>query len=195
LINPFAMQLSLNGADAASHAGPANAPCRKAAASNPAVKWMAPAILLLSVSAAPAAILCQDAPGRERGVHWSWRDIDGKQCWFKRVGTIPPKTELRWEKPRTETLQLEPAPVNQATPNVRILKTRIEWEGFSEVEANWIDGDAPVDLMRPESISGPSGVGGSWVVPSQDDNADEPKTFAARFAPIIETRKPRIAVP
>ena len=70
-----------------------------------------------------------------------------------------------------------------------MLKTRAVWEGISEVEANWIDGDAPVDLMRGDALSGPAGVGGSWVVPSDKENAGETTSFAARFAPVIESRK------
>ena len=72
-----------------------------------------------------------------------------------------------------------------------MLKTRILWEGISDVDANWIDGDAPVDLMSGDALSGPAGVGGNWVVPSNQDNTDESMSFAARFAPIIESRKAR----
>jgi len=189
------MQFSHSAARVAAHEVAAGAAPRNAVIQNLSIKWIVPAILLLSTAAVPAAIVCQEGPGHERGVHWSWRDIDGRRCWFKQVGTMPPKTELRWEKPKAERPKLRPVPVEQPVPNIRILNTRTEWEGFSEVEANWIDGDAPVDLMRPESISGPSGVGGSWVVPSQAANAGEPMTFAARFAPVIESRKPRAAVP
>jgi len=42
------------------------------------MKRIAVVILLLSTTAAPATILCQDAAGREL-VHWWWRDIDGSQ--------------------------------------------------------------------------------------------------------------------
>jgi hypothetical protein len=72
-----------------------------------------------------------------------------------------------------------------------MLKTQILWEGISEVGANWIDGDAPVDLMRGDTLSGPAGVGGNWVVPPYKKNVDETTFFAARFAPVIETRKAR----
>jgi hypothetical protein len=60
------------------------------------MKGMAAAILLLSMSTATtaaAAIRCQDAAGHEPGAHWSWREIDGKRCWFMREGgTMPPKS-------------------------------------------------------------------------------------------------------
>jgi hypothetical protein len=42
------------------------------------MKRIAVAILLLSTTAAPAAIHCQETAGREPGVHWWWRDIDGR---------------------------------------------------------------------------------------------------------------------
>jgi hypothetical protein len=162
------------------------------------MKWIAAAIFLLSTGAAPAATLCQDAPG-SKGVHWSWRDIDGKRCWFKRVGPIPPKAELRWAKPKAReqqvTTEVVAVPIEQRTPSIRMLTTRIRWEGISDVEANWIDGDAPVHLMHPESLSGPAGVGGNWVVPSRPEDTNEARSFAARFAPVIESRKPRVAVP
>lgn len=148
------------------------------------------AILLLSTTAAPAAILCHGAPGREAvGVHWWWRDIDGKRCWFKRDGPIPPKSEFRWEREEGsgETLKRNapPASLEQPGPNIRMLKTQILSEGLSEVDANWIDGDAPIDLMRADDLSGPAGVGGSWVLP---DSGGETTSFAARFAPVIESR-------
>jgi hypothetical protein len=129
---------------------------------------IAAAILLLSTTAAPAAILCKGAPGREPGVHWWWRDIDGRRCWFKHEGLIPPKSELRWAaEPSEEVVEMEPqpVPVKEQGASIRMLKTRVVWEGISEVEANWIDGDAPVDLMRGNTPAGPAGVGGSWVVP------------------------------
>src|SRR6266849_2822048 len=104
------------------------------------MKRIAIAILLLSTAAAPAAILCQDAAGREPGVHWWWRDIDGRRCWFKREGPIPPKSEFRWEreKVREEVVKAEAplAPAEQQMQSIRMLKTRILWEGMSEVDAN-----------------------------------------------------------
>jgi hypothetical protein len=160
------------------------------------MKRIAIAILLLSTTAASATIRCQDAAGREAGVHWWWRDIDGRRCWFKREGPIPPKSELRWEKERAgEAVVKAEAPAAPAEEqqglSIRMLKTRILWEGISEVDANWIDGDTPVDLMRGETLSGPAGVGGNWVVPSYKENAGETTSFAARFAPVIDSRKAR----
>ena len=157
------------------------------------MKRIAAAILLMSTTAAPASIICQDSPGNEPGVNWWWRDIDNRRCWFKREGPIPPKSEFRWkENQRREAVaEKETAPVEQQNPSIRMLKTRILWEGISDVDANWIDGDAPVDLMSGDALSGPAGVGGNWIVPSIQEKAGESTSFAARFAPVIESRKAR----
>jgi len=159
---------------------------------NLSMKHIAAAILLLSTTAAPASIICQDSPGSEPGVNWWWRDIDNRRCWFKREGPIPP-IEFRWkENPRREAVaEKETAPVEQQNQSIRMLKTRILWEGISDVDANWIDGDAPVDLMSGDALSGPAGVGGNWIVPSIQEKAGESTSFAARFAPVIESRKAR----
>ena len=57
-------------------------------------------VLLWMTTASVAEVRCQDAPGREqRGVFWSWREIDGKRCWFIRArGGMPPKSEFTWAK-------------------------------------------------------------------------------------------------
>src|SRR6516164_1481601 len=160
---------------------------------NLSMKHIAAAILLLSTTAAPASIICQDSAGSEPGVNWWWRDIDNRRCWFKREGPVPPKSEFRWkENQRREVVaEKETAPVEQQNRSIRMLKTRILWEGISDVDANWNDGDAPVDLMIGDALSGPAGVGGNWVVPTDRQNADESMSFAARFAPVIESIKAR----
>ena len=61
------------------------------------MKGISAAIILITIvagSAADGAIRCEDAPGREqRGVCWSWREIDGKRCWFIRTsGAMPAKS-------------------------------------------------------------------------------------------------------
>jgi hypothetical protein len=158
------------------------------------MKRIAAAILLLSTHATHATTLCQDTQGREQGVHWSWREIEGRRCWFKRQGPMPPNSELRWrtkEEVREAVARVEapPTAAQPQGPSIRMLKAQILWEGISEVAANWIDGDAPVDLMRGDDLSGPAGVGGNWVVPAYRVNAGESTSFAVRFAPVIELRQ------
>ena len=174
------------------------------------VKRTAAAILLLWTTAAPAEILCRDTAG-EAGVHWSWREIDGRRCWFKSRGAMPPKSELRWEKPQARAKTKEeaappPAPPQQhptgiAPPpavapeqhptGIALLRTRVLPEGMSEVAANWIDGDAPVSLMGAEELSGPAGVGGSWIVPPYNMNVGDTASFAGRFAPVVKSGHPQ----
>jgi FAD/FMN-containing dehydrogenase len=160
------------------------------------VKRTAAAILLLWTTAAPAEILCRDTAG-ESGVHWSWREIDGRHCWFKSRGAMPPKSELRWEKPQARAKMKEeeavppPALPQQHPTGVALLRTRVLPEGMSEVAANWIDGDAPVSLMVAEELSGPAGVGGSWVVPPYNMNASDGVSFAGRFAPVVKSGRPQ----
>jgi len=159
------------------------------------VKRTAAAILLLWTTAAPAEILCRDTAG-EVGVHWSWREIDGRRCWFKSRGAMPPKSELRWEKPQArekikEEAAAAPPPPQQHPTGIALLRTRVLPEGMSEVAANWIDGDAPVSLMVAEELSGPAGVGGSWVVPPYNMNASDTASFAGRFDPVVKSGPPQ----
>jgi hypothetical protein len=143
------------------------------------------AILLLwttAVTGATAPIHCRDAAGHEQGAHWSWREIEGKRCWFIRVGTtMPPKSEFTWDKGITAKEDSSATPEQKKRqPTIRIVKTTAD--EMSEVRANWLD-DAPIDLMRSQDLSGPAGVGGSWVVPPYAAKAGEGTPFTARFTP------------
>ena len=81
-------------------------------------------VLLWMTTASVAEVRCQDVPGREqRGVFWSWREIDGKRCWFIRArGGMPPKSEFTWakEKPAEEPTKedMTPAPETAKTDSV-----------------------------------------------------------------------------
>jgi hypothetical protein len=156
------------------------------------MKGMAAAILLLSMTTATtattatAAIRCQDAAGHEPGAHWSWREIDGKRCWFMREGgTMPPKSAFTWAKaaPAKENINADIAAApekRKAGPIIELLKVRAD--EMSEVRANWLD-DAPVDLIVGQDLSGAFGIGGSWVVPAYAAQAGETTSFTARFVP------------
>jgi hypothetical protein len=66
-----------------------------------AIKVISAAIILAAMtagSAADAAIRCQDAPGSAQpAVYWSWREVEGKRCWFISVrGATPPKSAFTW---------------------------------------------------------------------------------------------------
>ena len=154
------------------------------------MKGISAAIILMTIvagSAADAAIRCEDAPGREqRGVYWSWREIDGKRCWFMREGgTMPSKSAFTWAKaaPAKENSKedISAAPEKRkAGQSIELLKVRAD--EMSEVRANWLD-DAPVDLIVGQDLSGAFGVGGSWVVPAYAAQAGETTSFTARFVP------------
>jgi hypothetical protein len=154
------------------------------------MKGMAAAILLLSMTTATtaaAAIRCQDAAGQEPGAHWSWREIDGKRCWFMREGgTMPPKSAFTWvmAAPAKENIKadISAAPEKRkAGPAIELLKVRAD--EMSDVQANWLD-DAPVDLIVGQDLSGAFGVGGSWVVPAYAAQAGETTSFTTRFVPV-----------
>ena len=55
------------------------------------IKALAVVILLMSTISA-AAIDCQPKAG---GSGWSWRQIDGKRCWYKGAAGMD-KAKLRW---------------------------------------------------------------------------------------------------
>jgi hypothetical protein len=134
------------------------------------MKGISAAIILMTIvagSAADAAIRCEDAPGREqRGVYWSWREIDGKRCWFIRTsGAMPAKSAFTWVKEEPVEKDVPAAPEKTKTgPTVQMLGVKPD-EDLSDVRANWLD-DAPVDLTVGEDLRGTFGVGGNWVVPA-----------------------------
>ncbi len=78
----------------------------RANAAATAVNSLSIAVLLLAccslgTSTASAAITCLSEPGKT-GYH-AWRTIDGRKCWFQKVGTTnPAKSELRWATKRDE---------------------------------------------------------------------------------------------
>lgn len=67
------------------------------------------------------AIDCQSAAGDPKTGWYSWREIDGRKCWFKKTGAMPAKSQLQWpekapqearltEPSRTSSKRAEPAP-------------------------------------------------------------------------------------
>jgi hypothetical protein len=42
------------------------------------------------------AIECMSAAGDPKSGYYAWREIDGRKCWFKKTGAMPPKSELHW---------------------------------------------------------------------------------------------------
>ncbi len=58
-----------------------------------------------------SAIDCLSAAGDPKTGWYSWREIDGRKCWFLKTGAMPAKSELRWPaKVRQEARAMEPLP-------------------------------------------------------------------------------------
>jgi hypothetical protein len=138
-------------------------------------------------SAAHAAIRCEDAPGREqRGVYWSWREIEGKRCWFIGArGAMPPKSAFTWVKEKEEEPVDKDVPAASENTKtglaIQMLKVKPD-EDLSDVRANWLD-DGPVNLIVGEDLWGTFGVGGNWIVPAYAATAGEKTSFTTRLAP------------
>ena len=146
------------------------------------MKGISAAIILISMaagSAVDAAIRCQEAAGREeRGVYWSWREIDGKRCWFIHAGgAMPPKSAFTWAKEEPVEKEVPAAPGKTKTgATIQMLTVKLN-EDLSDVQANWLS-DAPVALIVGEALTGTFGVGGNWIVPAYAATAGETTSFA-----------------
>src|SRR6516225_1508164 len=108
-------------------------------------------IILIAISAASAAyaaIPCQESAGREqRGVYWSWREIEGKRCWFVREGVaMPPKSMFTWAKEEPEKEEVTSAPEKtKSEPSIRFRMLRIKPfnpNELSDLRLIWV-GDFP----------------------------------------------------
>jgi hypothetical protein len=82
-------------------------------------------VVCLLASTLPAAALeCHSSRGG--GSHWSWREVDGRRCWYPGRARVP-KAELRW---RAEVTQAVPPPTPPprpapTEPAIRVLKVRV----------------------------------------------------------------------
>jgi hypothetical protein len=110
------------------------------------MKGIAAAIVLMWMTTASAAeIRCQDAPGREQnGVFWSWREIEGKRCWFVRAGSaMPPKSAFTWAKEEPIQEDVPAVPDKAKTgPSIQMLRVKpVTPEEMFEVRAKWLKDD------------------------------------------------------
>jgi hypothetical protein len=110
------------------------------------MKRIATAIVLMSMTTASAAeIRCQDTPGREQnGVFWSWREIEGKRCWFVRAGSaMPPKSAFTWAKEEPIQEDVPAVPDKAKTgPSIQMLRVKpVTPEEMFEVRAKWLKND------------------------------------------------------
>lgn len=122
---------------------------------------------LVAVAIAGEVTDCQTRVQREGGgdlTYWSWRTIDGKQCWY-RGDRWKPKHELRWAE---TIIAAEPSAVDQTETNGRIELVGVDAEpGLPQT-------DDPTDIAGPDA--GPRG-------PTSIDNA--PEEWRAKFADLL----------
>jgi hypothetical protein len=131
------------------------------------------------------AIECLSTPKSESG-WWSWREIDGRKCWYKKVGAVPPKSEFVWPEhaketpPRKEAPQQSssmPATDGMTSPVPRIETARVKPVDLSAPDFRLADGR--VRLIEGFSLSSLRGLGGVWDVPIDVDVP--PAAFHGRF--------------
>jgi hypothetical protein len=75
---------------------------------------IAAAIILLAIYTTPAGavITCHAKNGSDG--HWSWRQVDGKKCWYKGKRNVS-KSELRWVQQHNASRPVPP-PIRSVPP-------------------------------------------------------------------------------
>ena len=69
----------------------------------------------LAGSSSAWAIECMSAAGNPKSGYYAWREIDGRKCWFKKTGAMPPKSELHWPAKTQEQHATIPAEASEET--------------------------------------------------------------------------------
>jgi hypothetical protein len=142
------------------------------------MKVLASTLLVCCCVAASSAqaIDCLSAPKSESG-WWSWREIDGRKCWYKKVGAVPPKSEFVWpdakeSKEAKEALANgEPTPRPSSAPTTEGMRSPVPRIEMARVKAVDLSnpifrlGDGRVGLIEGFSLSSLRGIGGVWEVP------------------------------
>jgi hypothetical protein len=130
------------------------------------------------------AIECLSAPNQSGG-WWSWREIDGRKCWYKTVGAVPPKSEFFWPEqaketpPAEERVEQEPLPMPATEPTTATV-SKVKIVRVKPVDLSnpiFRLSDRLIDLTKGLSLAGFQGIGGAWQTPPYI-SAD---AFDARF--------------
>jgi hypothetical protein len=141
--------------------------------SKPVMRALATTLFVCCCVAAASAqtIECLSTPKSESG-WWSWREIDGRKCWYKKVGAVPPKSEFFWPEQAKEPPPGREAPQRSssvpATEGMKTTLPRIEMARVKPVvlsDPNFRLADGRVGLMEGFSLSSLRGLGGAWEVP------------------------------
>jgi hypothetical protein len=126
------------------------------------------------------AIDCLSSPNQSEGAGWwSWREIEGRKCWYKKVGAVPPKSEFVWPEQAKEAPQQakeaptprEPPRRSASPPTTEGMKTtppRVEMARVKPVvltDPNYRLADGRIGLLEGFDLSGVRGIGGIWEVP------------------------------
>ncbi len=147
----------------------------------------------LSISSA-WAIDCLSAPGDPKTGWYSWREIEGRRCWFKKTGAMPPKWELHWataveQEPRSMQPVSSPDVMTGEAAEPAAETTRAEAKPPTVPQFKTIRvkpalpnalrlGNEHVDLMNGVSLSAMGALAGARQRPSGMVRADP---FNARF--------------
>jgi hypothetical protein len=142
------------------------------------------------------AIDCLSAAGDPKTGWYSWREIEGRRCWFKKTGAMPPKSQLHWPaRVRQEVGSIEPASASNKriepavmTPSQADTTNRPEPQSptlprFMTVRVKPATGtlrlgNSQVDLMNGASLSTMQPLGKARQKPTNLAPADQ---FNARF--------------
>jgi hypothetical protein len=135
------------------------------------------------------AIECLSVPNQSESGWWSWREIEGRKCWYKKVGEVPPKSEFIWPE-HTKEATPEADPTQQELSSMRAPEAttttlpQIEIARVKPVDLsapNFRLSDGLIDLMKGFSLAGFQGIGGAWDTPPYI--ALPADTFDARYGP------------
>jgi hypothetical protein len=134
------------------------------------------------------AIECLSAPDQSDSGWWSWREIDGRKCWYRKDGAVPPKSEFRWgqraeETPTTQAPAQQEQLSLQTTEGIAAPAPRIETVRVKPVEIgepHYRLGEGRIGLFEGFDLSGARGIGRIWEVPASTD------TFQARYGEWLE---------
>ena len=126
------------------------------------------------ITSSAQAIDCLSALDHAESGWWSWREIDGRKCWFKKVDAVPAKSAFRWperdkEAPLTQaprqqgSASIEPTEANAASsPQIEVVRVK----PIEAKEQNYRLGDGHVRLLEGLDLSGSRGIGGLWEAPA-----------------------------
>jgi hypothetical protein len=146
-----------------------------------------PLVCCCAAVSSARAIDCLSVPGPSESGWWSWREIDGRKCWYKKVGAVPPKSEFVWPEPAEKTplagasarQELSSRPETEATaatlPQIEVARVK----PVDLTAPNFRLSDGRIGLLEGFNLSGARGLGGTWDTPAYFKFP--PDTFDARY--------------